>query len=718
MFEPPHTSKRAAAPRPAHGRPRQIAWLLVVVALVVSGCAQTTWVRVRESPYNPLANSLKLLSPAGPQPTDRTLLLVRRYNLEDDLKHHRVELISKLHEINEHDPSADKIYSIAELAYLAGRRSESMSRQKAMEMHGVAVVNAYNYLFDDRFGRYRDPYDPQFRGACDLYNSALESALRIVKQQGGMQPGSTHTISTANQTVDLSIVLCGTNWRADDFEEFRFVSDYDVNGLQNHYHSYGLGVPLIAVRKRHSSTSAEEKFYPPGMSVPVTAFTRVMRHADKAPGHHVVQIELYDSLNRSEISVDGRRVPLESDLTTPLAYALNQKELRDLDSSTTGLLDPSKVQKLQGLYMLEPYQPGKIPVLMIHGLWSSPITWMEMFNDLRGAPEIRDRYQFWFYLYPTGQPFWLSAAQLRRDLAEARQIIDPQRRQPALDKMVLVGHSMGGLVAHLQTIDSRNDFWNIVSQKPFSLVKASDETKRNLAQTFFFAPNPSVRRVITIGTPFRGSTAANSPTRWLGSKLIQMPQMLVNGRQELVADNPDLFRNPNPMLKVTTSIDSLAPDSPVLPVMLAARRPPAVKYHNIVGHIAQSGLLGKVVGGDTDGVVAVSSAHLEGAVSEIEVNADHSELHCHPLSVLEVHRILIEHLVEVDAPPPSPLMRLPQTARLPQPPAQGRLLGVPLNQAQLLDEPTESTVWPRSLAAEAAAETAPSVDGAAPPIHN
>ena len=90
------------------------------------------------------------------------------------------------------------------------------------------------------------------------------------------------------------------------------------------------------------------------------------------------------------------------------------------------------------------------------------------------------------------------------------KIIDPQQRQPALDKMVLVGHSMGGLSRELQTIDSGNEFWNMVSEKPFELVKAPDEHAQELADTFFFQPNPSVRRVITIGTPFRGSQFANS----------------------------------------------------------------------------------------------------------------------------------------------------------------------------------------------------------------
>lgn len=641
---------------------------LLLLAASGSGCAQTTWVRVREVPANPLAGPLQLLSAKGPQPTARTMLLVRRYNLEEDLKHHPVELLVKLHEINKQEPSADKLYSLAELAYLAGKRTEPIDRHRALELHGLAVVHAYHYLFDARFGRYRNPYDPEFRGACELYNGALESTLRTLKKQGGMVAGSTYTIRLANQTVEATIVLRGHGWRAEDFEGFRFVTDYDIRGLQNQYHTYGLGVPLIAIRKHHAKPSAEEKFYPPGLSFPVTAFMRVLPNQGKGANHHVVHVELHDPLNTSDINIDGRPVPLESDLTTPLAFALNQKQLRELDSSTTGLLNPAKTEKLQGLYMLEPYQPGKIPVLMVHGIWSSPITWMEMFNDLRGAPEIRDRYQFWFYLYPSGQPFWYSAAALREDLVEARRIIDPYHRQRALDQMVLVGHSMGGLLAELQTLESRDDFWNVVSEKPFQLVKASSETRRDLADTFFFHPNPSIRRVITIATPFRGSKVANSTTRWLGSKLIKLPQMIENDCRQLHKDNPDLFRKPSNLIDVATSIDSLAGDSPILPVMLNAQRAPWVKYHNIVGRIPDKGLIGRVVGG-SDGIVTFSSAHLDDVASEIVVNADHLEMTRHSLSVLEVHRILLEHLAEVDA-PPGRTERLPLTAS-----AAGRPLG-------------------------------------------
>ncbi len=600
---------------------------------------------------------------------------MRRYDLEKDLEHSNADLLVKLAEINRAEPSTDKLYSLSELAYLAGKRAEPRSRQKALQFHGLAVVHAYQYLFDERFGRYRNPYDPEFRGACDLYNEALESAIRIIKRQGKLVPGSTQTIHTAGQSVETTIVIRSATWRAEDLEEFRFVSDYEIRGLRNQYHTYGMGVPLIAVRKHREHSSPEQKFYPPGMSFPVTAFLRVMPQGDRESGHHVVHLELYDPLNTSEISVGGRRVPLESDLTTPLAYALNQKELQHLDSSTAGLLNPAKTAKLQGLYMLEPYQPHKIPVLMVHGLWSSPITWMEMFNDLRGSPEIRDRYQFWFYLYPTGQPFWYSAAQLRDDLAKARQILDPYRRQPTLDQMVLVGHSMGGLLSRLQTIDSGNGFWNVVSEKPLEVINASLETKHELADTFFFHPNQSVRRVVTIATPFHGSEFSNATTRWIGNKLIRIPKMLINGRQQLYRDNPGFFNKDN-LLEVNTSIDSLAPDSQILPVMLAAPQAPWVTFHNIRGHIVERGLLNSVTG-DGDGVVSLSSSHLESAVSEIDVDADHSSIHRHPLTVLEVHRVLLEHLVEIDAQPPSRLERLPWTASTANGPVSGANYAAP-----------------------------------------
>jgi hypothetical protein len=270
-----------------------------------------------------------------------------------------------------------------------------------------------------------------------------------------------------------------------------------------------------------------------------------------------------------------------------------------------------------------------------------------MMNDLRALPEIRDRYQFWTYLYPTGQPFWISAAQMREDLAKTRQMIDPNRRWEALDQMVLVGHSMGGLVSRMQTLESGDDFWRILTDRSFDELNADTETRERLASTIFFEPNPSIRRVITIGTPHRGSYFANDYTRWLGRKLIKMPTALVQVKTRVIRENPDFFNNTE-LLTVTTSIDSLSPDSPVLPVMLSSQRSSSVTYHNIVGVVSKKKLLARIAE-KGDGVVPFSSAHLDDVDSEIVVDADHVTVHQHPRSILEVRRILLEHSAEMYA---------------------------------------------------------------------
>ena len=206
-----------------------------------------------------------------------------------------------------------------------------------------------------------------------------------------------------------------------------------------------------------------------------------------------------------------------------------------------------------------------------------------MFNDLRANPDVRQNYQFWFYLYPTGQPFWTSAAQMREDLARMRQELDPQRREPALDQMVLVGHSMGGLVSKLQTVDSGDDFWSTVSNTPFQLVKASPQTRRDAGADVLLRSQSF--------DPPRGDDRHAAPRQRLRQQLhavrgplADLPAADARQRHDMscIETIPDLFRDKS-FTRSKTSIDSLAPDSPLLPVLLTGRRPPWVKYHNIVG---------------------------------------------------------------------------------------------------------------------------------------
>lgn len=629
-----------------------VTFLVAALSLCTLGCRSNGYLIERNARLNPLTNSLQLQSWSGPQATERSEQLLRRYDLAKLQEEDPEQTLQLLQGEIRQEPTAEKMYTFAELAYVAGQRAQKKKQwERAQDYYAACVAHAYLFLFDQQFDQSRNPYDPRFRGACDLYNDALESALRIARDSGMLKPGTTNQIQVGDRTYHVRVELRGS-WACQEFDRFEFVSDYDVRKLTNHYRSYGLGVPLIAVRAKPQEATPAESYLPPGLSYAATAFLRVTNpqgaFAEGEQGDCHCVLELYNSMQTNHVELSQRLVPLETDLSTPLAYFLDNKQFHaSQDTSTLGLLDPTKAQGARGLYMLEAYDPEKIPVLMVHGLWSSPLTWMQMFNDLRAYPEIRDHYQFWFYLYPTGQPFWSSARQMREDLAACRLKLDPEHQTEALDHMVLVGHSMGGLVSRLQTIESGNDFWQIVSDEPFESLKADPEQKELIAKTLFFEPNPDIKQVVTIGTPHRGSEFANDYTRWLGRHLIQMPKMLEDLSMKITRDNPGLFRDPE-LLKTSNSIDSLSPEAPILPVMIEARKAPWVKFHNIVGVLDEDTWVGSVATRG-DGIVPYASAHLDDVISEIVVDADHVNVHQHPRSVLHVRDILRSHLTQVIA---------------------------------------------------------------------
>ncbi len=362
-------------------------WLTLWLCLGTTGCISTGWIRERHRPALPLATDLDLFSWRGPRATPRTAQLLRRYDLSRRFDSQPESVLPELMDSPLVHSSPEHVFSIAEVAFIAGRIADTKRRLgDALDLYSISVAHAYAYLMNEEFDAIRNPYDPQFRQASDLYNAALESTMRVVARQGELRPGTTHVIRTRTQEYELHIVSRGT-CPPEDIADLKFVSDYDLQGLKNHYRTYGLGVPLIAIYRQHGGRQAVESYYAPGMSVPMTAFLRVLPDAQEEPGancvRHVCVLELHDSLRSTDVTANGRLVPLETDLSTPLAYSLNAPAFQQTNTATRGLLNPAKSQEHQGLYLLEPFDPDKIPVLMIHGLWSDLVTWMEMFNDLR-----------------------------------------------------------------------------------------------------------------------------------------------------------------------------------------------------------------------------------------------------------------------------------------------------------------------------------------------
>lgn len=674
--------KQRESPRAAYcgstlSRTAAAIFLISLLPVAAGGCVRTHYVTARAAPDNPLQQTLSLSARGGPKPSQRTLQFLRSYNLADDLAGDPRQLLARVEAIVQREPSPEANYAAAEMAYIGALKLQRKPDvPAARDLFAAAVLHAHFYLMGPDEIAGRNPYDPEFRGACDIYNAALEAELRIARHDGLLRPGDHETIVMDGQTWDVEVAIRDSLWHAEDFGSVEFASDYKANGITNTNHTFGLGVPLIVVRNSLGRGDPAEPYYAPGLAFPMTAFLRLIPDGARSPPsnvpssgsasasatatsaasnsatHHRAVLELYDPLTSTDLMVGNQRIPLETDLSTPLAYCLNDPAIQQLQQPTLGLLRPDSPKRLSGLYMLEPFQPTKIPVLMIHGVWSGPFTWMEMFNVLQGNPELRANYQFWFYTYPTGEPFWQSAAELRRTLAQLRSRLDPQRRYPALDEMVLVGHSMGGLIARMQTLSSGNDFWRLVSDRPFSELKADADLRADLADIFFFEPNPSVRRVITIATPNHGTTISNETTQWLSRRLIELPKETVRSTNDLLAANPDFFPAAS-LIHVSTSIDSLSPRSPILPLLFTVPHAPWVTYDNIIGRLSHRDFLGRVVG-DGDGVVAASSAHLSDVESEVVVPADHMDVQSHPLAILEVRRILLEQAAELRQNPNGP----------------------------------------------------------------
>ena len=169
----------------------------------------------------------------------------------------------------------------------------------------------------------------------------------------------------------------------------------------------------------------------------------------------MLELELYDTFNDTETVVNGRMVPLETDSTAPIAYALNNS---DVWSAGLRRFFVFKEEIQPHLVMTQPYEKGRIPVVFVHGTASDMVWWMEMLNTLRSDPELRKRYQFWFFRYNSSRPIPESAAALREALTRKRLELDPDTLDPAMDQMVVIGHSQGGVLTKMTVVSPTTQY--------------------------------------------------------------------------------------------------------------------------------------------------------------------------------------------------------------------------------------------------------------------
>lgn len=424
----------------------RVGWLIVIVLLC--GCNGLSLRKADSgSAGDTIRSVLRMQTPS--QPAQEYLV---RHGIPIGSFASPAEIAGVLRDVP--DPEARAV--LAELCDLAGKESEVWGPNKSIEYYLDAAYYASEALLNGN----SIPAERRME-VVQIYNHAVTRFLR--KTSGWrLRPDDEWEQKLYKQGIYVTVRRDDTVWQPEPFDEFVVSNDYLAVGVPDRKRD-GVGVTLSAVRKRWwrdpERQIGGERFMPPLQVYPVTAVLRFMPgDGSRRPP---ALLELHDPLRYDAVELAGKSVPLAADYTTPLVYQVTQSDLERI--SYLGFFDPEREAHKTGLFLTHPYEPGKIPVVLVHGLWSSPKTWTRVINDLRADPEIRDRYQFWTFQYPTGNPFIHSAAVLRQAINEVRAEFDPERQDAAFDQMVVIGHSMGGLISKTLIANSEDNVWKLIS---------------------------------------------------------------------------------------------------------------------------------------------------------------------------------------------------------------------------------------------------------------
>lgn len=365
----------------------------------------------------------------------------------------------------------------------------------------------------------------------------------------------------------------------------------------------GLGVPVIGQAQHSKALAAKYPMMP--LNGAFLTLTAVMKFDPPAPGKpRAAHLHLYNPLRKAEAQVNGKRTHLAANYTAPKELALNNRFLRGF--SLIGLLFPEKTLDESEIYRLELYDPKRIPVVFVHGLMSDPHIWYEAINAIYADPVLRANYQPWYFLYPSGMAVPATSWQLRQSLEDARERLDPEGDDPGMNNMVLVGHSMGGLLSRMQTIDSGDSLWRAYFNCGPSELKVSERTLSRLKDTLEFKKQPYIKRLIFITVPHKGSSMADRGIVYRLTRLIKLPTDSLVLAKELLTGNLDDL---TPQLRDwgtfgLLSIGTLSPKHPYLKAL--NEQPIPVPHHSIVGQYGKGDLLTS-----SDRVVPYTSSHLD-----------------------------------------------------------------------------------------------------------
>lgn len=518
----------------------------------------------------------------------------------------------------------------------------------AIEAWLESARHAYAYLFFTA----RKPRDRAFEDrqtqVRDYYNYAVQQAItglyRGVRRNAAAQP-QVPRVGDWRIEADVSGLRLPADAPLPD--ELIPAASLTFSGLRNTYRRDGFGAELVAADSQRTDEKAPALATadprPPYREMPFPAVTALLLfdggNLAEVLATRTLRIAAYDPYRTANVQLAGQEVPLAANFTSGYGLWLARSDfalqaLRSLFGGRDGLTQPR-------IYLMQPYDPERRTVIMLHGLASSPEAWINVANEVLGDETLRRRYQIWQVYYPTNAPLPLNNFAIREAVTQTLQHFDPTGHAPASQNITLIGHSMGGVLSRLMVSSSQDKLWDaLLASYPMQGAQQR-RIEEKLAPYLRFEPLPQVSDAIFIASPHRGTDFANNRiSRWVAN-LITLPVAMLGQlsdiSRELIRIAPG--RQDAGPLRIPNSIDNLSDRDPFVRLSSGLPMNPRVRFHSIIGNDTP----GLAQALSSDGIVPYASAHLDGAASELVIPSAHS-VQENPLAILEIRRILREQL--------------------------------------------------------------------------
>ncbi len=554
--------------------------------------------------------------------------------------------------------------SACKVSLLSSRKSEEKQKLEQESYHQCldqqltlldkSIRYSYAYMFKTK------------RAPADRIFDNRQVQIRDFYNQGIAKLVSSYTSRYKPQEVAQQIKVGQTTYQI-DFSHYpelknrnieQLMSTYNLNfsGLRSITRRDGFGSEFLVVLPEHTEQNSKTKYiinplaykYPSGtnpnihqaryLAATLTAEPIAANSIEEILNSKSFQIKAYDPYKYEQVKIANKDYALAANFSAPYGLWLAQNNLGK--SAYLSLIDRDEKLTLPHLYMLEPYNPNKKIIVLIHGLASSPEAWIRLTNDIMGDPVLREHYQVWQVFYSTNMPIIESRFQIYALLTQSFNKVS--NNAPAKKDAVLIGHSMGGIIARLlvSQADISQNALKMMNSRQLDQYRGIPVIKERME----IDDIPNFSRAIFLAAPHRGTEYAD---RWFtkaARKIIKLPGAFLSAMGDVLTqeeDLKDLFKEIDHGL-IQNGPSDLSYKSKFIALTEDIQPRKGLKFHSIMGNNTNSQDKNHI----SDDIVSYSSAHLDGAVSEKIIKGGHS-IQETPEAVLELRRILRLHLTEL-----------------------------------------------------------------------